>query len=83
MSLEDQVLSSVVTPMDGVWLVVKVGIIILSVFYFLFSLVVVRQVSLMTDTLITEISPYLRAFSLIHAGLALGVIILLIGFLFG
>lgn len=83
MSLEDQVLSSVITPMDGVWLVVRVGIIILSVFYFLFSLVVVRQVSLMTDTLITEISPYLRAFSLIHAGLALGVIILLIGFLFG
>lgn len=83
MSLEDQVLSSVITPMDGVWLVVRVGVIILSAFYFLFSLVVVRQVSLMTDTLITEISPYLRAFSLIHAGLALGVIILLIGILFG
>ncbi|MBI4037058.1 hypothetical protein HY385_01400 [Candidatus Daviesbacteria bacterium] len=83
MSLEDQVLSSTVGPIDGVWLIVKIGTILLAVFYFLFSLVVVRQISLMTETLMTEVSPLLRALSILHAGLALGVIILLIGILFG
>ncbi|MFH0937079.1 MAG: DUF5657 family protein [Candidatus Daviesbacteria bacterium] len=84
MSLESQVLSSTaMSPQEGFWLVAKVGILILSILYFIFSLIVIRQVYLMTNTLITESAPALRAFAIIHAGFALGLIILFIGFLFG
>lgn len=69
--------------LDSFWLAVKIGIVTLALLYFLFSLVVVRQTYLMSKTLITEVSPLLRAFAIIHAGLALGIIILFIGFLFG
>lgn len=82
MSLEDQVLSATITSLEGVWLIMRVGIIILAVFYFIFSLIVLRQVNLMTETLITEVSPLLRAFAILHAGLALGIIILFIGYIF-
>lgn len=82
MSLEGGVFSSIV-PMDLVWLIVKATFILLAGLYFVFSLIVVRQVNLMTETLITEVAPFLRAFAIIHAGAALGIIILFIGFLFG
>lgn len=82
MSLESNVFSPVVS-MEMVWFIVKSAIIILGSLYFIFSLIVVRQVNLMTDTLITEVAPFLRAFAIIHAGVALGIIILFIGFLFG
>lgn len=62
--------------------VFKTGLLLLAVLYFIFSLIIVRQVRLMTQILITEVSPLLRAFSIMHAGFALGIIILLIGFLF-
>lgn len=60
-------------------LVFKILLLTLFGLYFIFSLIVVRQVQLMTDTLITEVSPLLKAFSIIHAGIALGVLILFIG----
>lgn len=72
-----------VFAIDLVWLTVKILLVLLSVLYFIFSLIVVRQVNLMTDTLITEVAPFLRAFAIIHAGVALGIVILFIGFLFG
>lgn len=59
----------------------KYGFIALAILYFVFSLIVVRQVQLMTDTLVTEVSPVLRAFSILHAGIALGIVVLFIGFL--
>lgn len=68
---------------QGVWLIFKLAIILLSSLYFVFSLIVVRQVNLMAETLMTEGVRYLKAFTIINAGLALGIIILLIGFLFG
>lgn len=82
MSLDEQVMAATFVPIDGVWLMAKIGIIILAIFYFFFSLIVVRQISLMSQTLITEITPLLRAFSIIHAGAALGVVILMIQMLF-
>ncbi|MFA5932629.1 MAG: DUF5657 family protein [Microgenomates group bacterium] len=69
--------------METIWFIVRGALVILSLLYFVFSLIVIRQVNLMTDTLITEVAPYLRAFAIIHAGVALGIIILFIGFLFG
>lgn len=67
----------------SIWLVVKISLLILAGLYFIFSLIIIRQVSLMTDTLITEVSPILRVFAFAHTVLALGIIILMIGFLFG
>lgn len=69
-------------PIDGFWFIVKVGLVILAVLYFIFSLIVLRQVNLMTETLITENAGLLRAFAIIHAGIALGVIVLFVGLLF-
>lgn len=57
----------------------KIGFGALFVLYFIFALLVVRQVSLMTDTLYTEASPLLHALAIIHAGLSLGVLVLFIG----
>lgn len=82
MSLEDQLLPAALLSGDSVWLTIKVAILILSVLYFIFSLIVIRQVYLMTETLITETAPILRAFVILNAGFALGVILLFIGFLF-
>ena len=62
-------------------LVFKAFFILIATLYFIFSLFIVRQINLMTETVITEGGPILRAFSLLHAGLALGVIILFLGFL--
>lgn len=65
------------------WAVPRIAILILASFYFIFSLIVARQINLMTETLVTKNSPVLRAFAIIHSGFALGIIILFIGFLFG
>lgn len=56
-------------------------ILIILVFYAIFALIVVRQVDLMSRTLITPVSPVLKAFSIFHAGFALGLIILAWGIL--
>jgi hypothetical protein len=72
---------TIVLSADLVVFLFKVGIIILAVFYFLFSLIVIRQVVNMTDTIASEAAPLLRAFSIVHAGVALGVIILFISFI--
>lgn len=61
----------------GIFLI-KVGMIGVIGMAFLFSLVVIRQVQLMTDTLITEVSPLLRILSFIHAGVVLIALILAI-----
>lgn len=82
MPLETGILNPIM-PTDLMWFVVRSALVILSLLYFVFSLIVVRQVNLMTDTLITEVAPLLRAFAIIHAGVSLGIIILFIGFLFG
>ncbi len=82
MSVEPSVVPAF-TPFGGFLILLKVGILTLAAFYFMFSLIVVRQVSLMTETLMTDVAPIIRAFSIIHAGIALGIILLFIGLLFG
>lgn len=81
--LVENMITTSLFSLETVWQIIRIGIIILAGLYFIFSLIVVRQVNLMTETLITEVSPLLRAFAIIHAGLALGIILLLIGFMFG
>ena len=59
----------------------KGAILLLLIFYIIFSLIIVRQVDLMGKTLITGISSFLRAFAILHAGLAIGLIVLAWGIL--
>lgn len=61
---------------EAALIVVKAATLLILIFYALFSLIIVRQVSLMSKTLITGIAPVIRSFALIHAGFAIGLIIL-------
>lgn len=54
----------------------KGAILLILIFYAMFSIIIVRQVDLMSKTLHTWISIYIKAFSIIHAFFAVGLIIL-------
>ena len=57
------------------------GILIILFFYAIFALIIVRQVDIMSRTLITPFSPILKAIAIIHAGFAIGFIFLVYGIL--
>lgn len=61
--------------------VIKGVILLILIFYAIFSLIIVRQVDLMSKTLITGVSAVVKALAIIHAGLAIGLIILAWGIL--
>ena len=76
----------ITTPVNllnlGVTLIfAKWAILLILIFYAIFALMVIRQVDLMSKTLITAVSPILKAFSILHAGFAIGLIILAWGLL--
>ncbi len=72
--------NNLTTIADGILFVFKIIFVFLTALYFIFSLIIVRQVKLMTETLITEVSPVLRVFTILHAVAALGLIIFFILF---
>ena len=57
----------------------EVGFLAFGVVYFIFTLIVLRQVNLMTSTIKTEGGGILKALAILYAGLALGMIVLFIG----
>ncbi|OGE31070.1 hypothetical protein A2631_05320 [Candidatus Daviesbacteria bacterium RIFCSPHIGHO2_01_FULL_44_29] len=57
-----------------IWFIIKWMIVILVFLYFVFSLIVIKQVSLMSDALITEVDPTLRLLSIINSLVALGLV---------
>ena len=57
----------------------EIGFLAFGVIYFIFTLIVLRQVNLMTSTIKTEGGGFLKALAILYAGLALGVIVLFIG----
>lgn len=57
----------------------EIGFLIFGIVYFIFTLIVLRQVNLMTRTIRTEGGRVLKALTILYAGLALGVIVLFIG----
>lgn len=61
---------------EAVLVILKGAILILLLFYAIFALMVVRQVDLMSKTLITSISPVVKVFALLHAFFAIGLILL-------
>ncbi len=79
MLVDAPVLSTNLTEL--VFLVVKIGFVLLAILYFIFSLIVIRQINLMTETVVTEAAAILRAFGILHAGLSLGIVVLLVSLL--
>lgn len=65
----------------GLLIILKTAVIAILIFYAIFALLVVRQVDLMSKTLITPVSPLVKAAAIVHAGFAIGSIILSIGLL--
>lgn len=59
----------------------EIGFLAFAVIYFIFTLIVLRQVNLMTATIKTEGGGLIKAFAILYAGLSLGVIVLFIGLL--
>lgn len=59
----------------------KIIVLLLLSFYAIFAFVVVRQVNLMSQTLITPVSPVVKAISLFNFGFSLGLIVLSFGLL--
>lgn len=68
--------SPILNLVSGVF---EIGFLVFGVVYFLFTLILLRQVSLMTSTVKTEGGGILKALAILYAGLALGVIVLFIG----
>ncbi len=66
---------------DYILILGKGAILLILIFYAIFSLIIIRQVSLMGKTLITGISPIVKGFVIIHAGFAIGLIVLAWGIL--
>ena len=58
--------------------VFKLLFILVAAFYVLFAVIVVRQVQIMKNTLITPVSPILLVLSILHLLLAIGVLLLFI-----
>lgn len=57
----------------------EIGFIVFGIVYFIFTLILLRQVNLMTATVKTESGGILKAIAILYAGLALGIIILFVG----
>lgn len=61
--------------------ILRVGILLILLFYVIFALLIVRQVDIMSKTLITGVSPIVRAVAILHAGLSIGLLVLIFGIL--
>lgn len=59
---------------------IKLGFIGISVVYFIFSLVVIRQVNLMSETVVTKAAGLLKVIAILHALLALVVVVFFVFF---
>lgn len=67
--------------MDTLVYLFDFGFGVFALLYFIFSLIVIRQVFSMTQTVATEAGFVLRFLAFLHAGLALLVMVLLIAFI--
>ncbi len=57
----------------------RATIFIIMFFYSIFALLIVRQVMIMSETLITHVSALVRGVAIIHAGFAIGLTIFIMG----
>lgn len=63
--------------------IIKLGILTILLIYSIFALLIVRQVENMSKTLRTPVSPIVRMIAILHAGVAIGVFVLMFGALNG
>ncbi len=61
----------------GLWFLFKYAIIAFALLYFIFSLIVMRQINLMTQTLVTAVAPVIKTLGIVHALFALLMVIVL------
>ena len=61
--------------------ILRVSILLVLSFYAIFALLVVRQVDIMSRTLITQVSPLVSAVAIVHAGFAIGFAVVAWGIL--
>ncbi len=61
--------------------ILRVSILLILSFYAIFALLVVRQVDIMSRTLITQVSPLVSAVAIVHAGFAIGFAVVAWGIL--
>ena len=66
-------LNSLIIPNTAI--IFKFGIIIFAFLYFIFTLIVIRQVGLMTETVKTQAGILIKLVSIMYALFALGVVI--------
>lgn len=57
----------------------RVAIFIIMFLYSIFALLIVRQVIIMSDTLITKVAAVVRGIAIIHGGFAIGLTIFIMG----
>ena len=63
----------------GGLVVIKAFFILFLIFYSIFALIIYRQVQLMIDTLPVGISPFLKFVTIIHIGVALALLLVVLG----
>lgn len=61
------------TTLNTLYIIFKIGFTILTIFYFIFSVIVTRQVKLMTEVLQTDSRYVLQFISWLHSIAAIGV----------
>lgn len=66
------------TYINYLWPAFKAGLIAFAILYFIFTLIVLRQVKLLTETILTQTSPGLRLLSIFYSAVALAVVVLFV-----
>lgn len=62
--------------LEGIWFFARILIVIFLGLYFIFSLIIVRQVNLMTETVETTAAPFLKILAIMYAITTLILLIL-------
>ena len=65
-----------IATIPNILLIVKIGMLVLELFYLSFSFVLIRQLHVMAKTLIVPVSKVFRIMVYIHFILALGILVL-------
>jgi uncharacterized membrane protein YozB (DUF420 family) len=66
---------------EGIWEVMKLVVLTALIFYLVFTIVVIRQVQLMTRTVTGEIDQVIQVIAWLHFGLTAAIFVLALLFL--
>lgn len=71
--------TSTIIGTDAILFVIRISIFVLLFLYIIFSLIIVRQVNLMNKTLMTPVSPIVKALAVFNAGFSIAFFALALG----